>query len=77
MLAGLLPGSEALPPAPLPAASGVMNPLWDSPLPDLRGLGLSALGYDGEINVYFEGIARTYKSAAGRTIVLHAKIPHL
>ena len=35
VLAGLLPGSEALPPAPLPAASGVMNPLWDGPLPDL------------------------------------------
>ena len=27
ILAGLLPGSEALPPAPLPAAPGVMNPL--------------------------------------------------
>ena len=31
VLAGLLPGSEALPSTPLPAASRVMNPLRDYP----------------------------------------------
>jgi len=31
-------------PCAAPAASGVMNPLWDSPLPDLRGTWIFCAG---------------------------------